>query len=33
VVATRKGYLRLCLDGPVLDAELLDSALNPGAGH
>jgi dihydroorotate dehydrogenase electron transfer subunit len=33
VVATRKGYLRLCLDGPVLDAELLDSALIPGAGH
>jgi NAD(P)H-flavin reductase len=25
VVATRKGYLRLCLDGPVLDAELLGS--------
>ena len=23
VVATRKGYLRLCLDGPVLDAALL----------
>jgi NAD(P)H-flavin reductase len=23
VVATRRGYLRLCLDGPVLDAELL----------
>lgn len=26
-VPTRDGYLRLCLDGPVLDAELLDSAL------
>lgn len=24
VVATRHGYLRLCLDGPVLDAELLE---------
>jgi dihydroorotate dehydrogenase electron transfer subunit len=23
VVSTRQGYLRLCLDGPVLDAELL----------
>jgi dihydroorotate dehydrogenase electron transfer subunit len=33
VVPTRKGYLRLCLDGPVLDADLLDCALIPGAGH
>jgi dihydroorotate dehydrogenase electron transfer subunit len=33
VVPTRRGYLRLCVDGPVLDAELLDSALFPGAGH
>jgi dihydroorotate dehydrogenase electron transfer subunit len=33
VVPTRKGYLRLCLDGPVLDSELLDTALVPGAGH
>jgi dihydroorotate dehydrogenase electron transfer subunit len=33
VVPTRVGYLRLCVDGPVLDAELLDSALFPGAGH
>jgi hypothetical protein len=23
VVATRNGYLRLCLDGPVLDAALI----------
>jgi NAD(P)H-flavin reductase len=23
VVPTRDGYVRLCLDGPVLDAELL----------
>jgi dihydroorotate dehydrogenase electron transfer subunit len=33
VIPTRAGYLRLCLDGPVLDAELLESALVPGAGH
>jgi NAD(P)H-flavin reductase len=33
VVPTREGYLRLCLDGPVLDAALLESALVPGAGH
>ena len=26
VVATRRGYLRLCLDGPVLDADLLGDA-------
>ncbi len=32
-VATRGGYLRLCLDGPVLDAAELESALVPGAGH
>jgi NAD(P)H-flavin reductase len=31
VVPTRLGYLRLCVDGPVLDAELLDSALFAGA--
>ena len=33
VVPTRDGYLRLCLEGPVLDADRLDSALVPGAGH
>jgi dihydroorotate dehydrogenase electron transfer subunit len=33
VVATRTGYVRLCLDGPVLDADDLDTALVPGAGH
>jgi NAD(P)H-flavin reductase len=33
VIPTRSGYVRLCLEGPVLDAELLDSALVPGAGH
>ncbi len=33
VVPTRGGYLRLCVDGPVLDAEQLDSAVVAGAGH
>ena len=33
VVPTREGYLRLCVDGPVLDAARLESALFPGAGH
>ncbi len=33
VVPTRDGYLRLCVDGPVLDAGLLDNVLFPGAGH
>jgi dihydroorotate dehydrogenase electron transfer subunit len=33
VVPTRNGYLRLCVDGPVLDAAQLQTALAPGAGH
>jgi NAD(P)H-flavin reductase len=33
VVPTRAGYVRLCVDGPVLDAAALDTALVPGAGH
>lgn len=33
VAPTRDGYLRLCVDGPVLDAERLDSAIFAGAGH
>jgi len=33
VVPTRDGYLRLCVDGPVVEAERLESALFPGAGH
>jgi dihydroorotate dehydrogenase electron transfer subunit len=33
VVPTRDGFLRLCLDGPVLDAERLETARFPGAGH
>ena len=30
VVPTRDGYVRLCVDGPVLDAQLLDTALATG---
>ena len=33
VVATRDGFVRLCVDGPVLDAGSLETALTPGAGH
>lgn len=33
VVPTRDGYVRLCLEGPVLDSDRLDSVLFPGAGH
>ena len=33
VVPTRDGYVRLCVDGPVLDADSLESALIPGTGH
>ena len=33
VVPTRDGYVRLCVDGPVLDGERLESALVPGSGH
>jgi dihydroorotate dehydrogenase electron transfer subunit len=33
VVPTRNGYVRLCVDGPVLAGEELDSALVPGAPH
>jgi NAD(P)H-flavin reductase len=33
VVQTRAGYVRLCVDGPVLDAAELETALTPGAGH
>ena len=28
VVATRRGYLRLCVDGPVLDADILDGVVS-----
>jgi dihydroorotate dehydrogenase electron transfer subunit len=33
VVPTKNGYVRLCVDGPVLDAAELDTAAVPGAGH
>lgn len=33
VVATTEGYIRLCVDGPVIDAARLETALTPGAGH
>jgi len=33
VVPTRGGYVRLCVDGPVLDAASLETALIPGSGH
>ena len=33
VVPTKNGYVRLCVDGPVLHAAELDTALVAGAGH
>jgi dihydroorotate dehydrogenase electron transfer subunit len=33
VVPTREGYVRLCLDGPVLEGRQLETALAPGGGH
>lgn len=33
VVPTRDGYKRLCVDGPVLDGEVLETAAAAGAGH
>jgi dihydroorotate dehydrogenase electron transfer subunit len=33
VVPTTDGYVRLCVDGPVLDAGRLETALFAGAGH
>jgi dihydroorotate dehydrogenase electron transfer subunit len=33
VVPTADGYVRLCMDGPVLDADRLETALFAGAGH
>jgi NAD(P)H-flavin reductase len=32
-VPTRDGYVRLCVDGPVVEAAALDTALIPGTGH
>ena len=33
VVQTKSGYVRLCVDGPVVDAAELDNAWVPGAPH
>jgi NAD(P)H-flavin reductase len=33
VVPTTRGYVRLCVDGPVLDAAELETAVVAGAGH
>jgi NAD(P)H-flavin reductase len=33
VVPTVEGYIRLCVDGPVLDAAQLETAVVAGAGH
>jgi dihydroorotate dehydrogenase electron transfer subunit len=33
VVPTRNGYVRLCVEGPVIDADILETALVEGAGH
>lgn len=33
VVPTKAGYLRLCLDGPVVEASRLGTANVPGVGH
>lgn len=33
VIATREGYVRLCLEGPVIDAARLEAAALAGAGH
>ena len=27
------GYMRLCVDGPVVDASRIETALVPGSGH
>ena len=33
VVPMRTGYMRLCVDGPVVDAGQLETALVAGSGH
>jgi NAD(P)H-flavin reductase len=33
VVPTKSGYVRLCVDGPVLDARALDTVVFAGSGH
>ncbi len=32
VVPARSGYLRVCVDGPVIDADLLERVVEPGEG-
>ena len=33
VVPTKNGYIRLCVDGPVVHGSEFETALTPGAGH
>lgn len=33
VVACKDGYARVCVDGPVMAADRIESALTPGVGH
>jgi NAD(P)H-flavin reductase len=33
VVPTKSGYIRLCVDGPVLDARSVDTVVFAGGGH
>lgn len=33
VAPTRDGYVRICVDGPVVDGARLETAVFPGAGH
>jgi dihydroorotate dehydrogenase electron transfer subunit len=33
VVPTKSGYIRLCVDGPVVSGDALETALVAGAGH
>ncbi|MDQ3644420.1 MAG: dihydroorotate dehydrogenase electron transfer subunit [Actinomycetota bacterium] len=33
VVPTREGYIRVCVDGPVVEGALLETALVAGGGH
>jgi hypothetical protein len=33
VPLTDGGYMRLCVDGPVVNAAAIETALVPGSGH
>jgi NAD(P)H-flavin reductase len=33
VVPAKEGYIRLCVDGPVVAGDAIDSAIFSGAGH